>query len=145
MSLFARLRAGSQSAATIPYRYVKLRSGLPDDLDGVQNARDVVAENPGCRVIHGWLVSQDGILEKHVIVEDTATGKRFDVTPLERRVPFFEHPGTTDEFEGLWHQISMPAYAPTIRLVVQEVGDEMARPRGDGVSDSGPPGENADA
>ncbi len=79
-------------------------------------------------MIQGWLVSQDGILDKHVIVEDTATGERFDVTPLERRVPFFEHPGTSEEFEALWHQISMPAYAPPVRLVVREVGDEDSKP-----------------
>lgn len=143
MSLFARLRAGSQSAALISYKYIKLRSGLPDDLDSLQNARDVVAENPGFRLIQGWLSSQDGILEKHVIIENTATGDRFDVTPRERRVPFFEHPGTMEEFEGLWHQISLPAYSPAVRLVVQEV--ELESHRGSLASDMGPSGENADA
>lgn len=124
MSLFARLRAGSRSAVLIPYKYVKLRSGLPGDLDAYQNAKDVVAEKPGHRVVRGWLLFQDGILDKHVIVEDVATGERFDITPLERRVPFFEHPGTADEFEGLSHQISMPAYLPPVRLATIEASDE---------------------
>ncbi len=96
-------------------------------------------------MIQDWLVSRDGILEKHLIVEDTATGERFDVTPLERRVPFFEHPGTNDEFEGLWHEISMPAYSPPLRLVVHEAGDEITRHRGSVASDTGTSGENADA
>ncbi|MFD1984139.1 hypothetical protein ACFSOZ_15900 [Mesorhizobium newzealandense] len=110
----------------IPYKYVKLRSGLPGGYDAHENADDLVAESPGYRVVRGWLMSPGGILDKHFIVENILTGERFDVTPLDLRMPFFEHPGTKDEFEGLWHQISMPPYSPPVRLVVQDDMDRGA-------------------
>lgn len=137
MSLFPRLRAGSRSAVLIPYKYVKLRSGLPGGYDARENADDLVAESPGYRVVRGWLLSPGGILDKHFIVEDVQTGERFDVTPLDARVAFFEHPGTVDEFDRLWHQISMPPYLPPLQLVVQ-VTDDMDRHITVVRSDSGP-------
>jgi len=123
LSLFPRLRAGSKHAVSIPYKYVKLRSGLPGGYDARENAEELVAERPGYRVVRGWLMSPGGILDKHFIVENIQTGQRFDMTPLDRRTPFFEHPGTIEEFDGLWHQISMPPYSPAVQLVIQNMAD----------------------
>jgi hypothetical protein len=78
--------------------------------DACENSHDFVAEHPDWRVVRGWLMSPGDILDKHLIVENRRTGRRVDVTPIDPRVPFFEHPGTAEEFDGLWHQISMPAY-----------------------------------
>lgn len=129
MSLFPRLRAGSRSAALIAYKYVRLRSGVPDGRDAHENADEFVSERSGYRVVRGWLLSPAGILDKHVVVENIQTGERFDVTPLDTRVAFFEHPGTAEEFDGLWCQISMPPYSPPVRLVVPMVDDVDPRNR----------------
>ena len=123
MSLVARLRAGSRAAVLIPYRYVRLGSSPMDGYDAHENSHDFVAEHPDWRVVRGWLMSPGDILDKHVIVENPRTGQRFDVTPLDPRVPFFEHPGTAEEFDGLWHQISMPAYPRPGRPVVDATKD----------------------
>ena len=113
--------------------------------DAHENSHDFVAEHPDWRVVRGWLMSPGDILDKHVIVENPRTGQRFDVTPLDPRVPFFEHPGTAEEFDGLWHQISMPPYSPPARLVVIEASDEIEHRAGAGTSDAETSGGNADA
>ncbi len=116
-----------------------------DGCDAHENGNDFVAEHPDWRVVRGWLMSPGDILDKHAIVENLLSGQRFDVTPLDPRVPFFEHPGTAEEFDGLWHQISMPAYSPPARLVVMEASDETGRGASAVASDAGTFGEDADA
>lgn len=116
-----------------------------DGYDAHENSHDFVAEHPDWRVVRGWLMSPGDILDKHVIVENPLTGQRLDVTPLDPRVPFFQHPGTAEEFDGLWHQISMPPYSPPARLVVMEASDEIGRGESSVASDAGTSGGNADA
>ncbi|MEO5757649.1 MAG: hypothetical protein ABIQ51_12420 [Mesorhizobium sp.] len=144
MSLFTRLRAGSGSAVLIPYKYVELNSGVPDGRGSHENAHDFVTENAGYRVVRGWRMSEGGILDKRVIVESIRTGRRFDVTPPVARLAFFEHPGTADEYDGLWHQISLPPFPPPAPQPVQAAGD-MARAISILVSDAGVKMQEAEA
>ncbi|WP_421917102.1 hypothetical protein [Mesorhizobium sp.] len=118
MSLFTRLRAGSVSAGVVPYKFVLLESGIPKADRAHENVEAFVAERAGFSAVRGWLFLHGAILEKHVVVEQDRTGARFDVTPLMVSAPFFEHPGTVEEFEGLCRQISLPSWqspAPIVR------------------------------
>jgi hypothetical protein len=51
-------------------------------------------------------------------------------------MPFFEHPGTAEEFDGLWYQISMPPYSPPVQLVIQ-MADEIERGTSGAAPDEG--------
>lgn len=117
MSLFTRLRASSVSASVIPYKFVLLETGIPQAEKPRENVEAFVAERPGFRPIRGWLILYGSILEKHVVVEQIGSRFRFDVTPLMVSAPFFEHPGTVEEFEGLCEQISLPFWPGPAKIV----------------------------
>ncbi len=108
MSLFTRLRASSVSASVIPYKFVILESGIPNADMPQENVEAFITQRPGFKAVKGWLILHGAILEKHVVVEQIGSRFRFDVTPLMVSAPFFEHPGPSDEFDGLCGQISLP-------------------------------------
>lgn len=117
MSLFTRLRASSASASVIPYKFVLLESGIPKADRPHENVEAFITERPGFKPVKGWLILNGAILEKHVVVEQIGSRFRFDVTPLTVSSPFFEHPGTWEEFNGLCEQISMPFWPGPAQIV----------------------------
>jgi hypothetical protein len=74
-----------------------------------QNAGLWARENPGWKVVHGWLIfdyekTSRGLVplvnfNPHSVVEDPG-GERFDPTPsrASARYPFLEHEGTAQDF-----------------------------------------------
>lgn len=113
LTLFERLRAARLSASIVPFEAAPLKpvGWLPGGNAGAVEP-SMTQESDVC-LIRGWLVSAVAILDKHSIVEDTRTGRRFNVTPRAAGTPFFQHPGSAEEFDGLPAQISLPVYTPS--------------------------------
>lgn len=110
LTLFERLRAARLSASIVPFEARSLKSVGGPGRKAVTEP-SVTQDSDVC-VIRGWLVSAVAILDKHSIVEDTRTGRRFNVTPRAAGTPFFQHPGSAEEFDRLPAQISLPVYTP---------------------------------
>jgi hypothetical protein len=69
------------------------------------NAKRYVAENPGCRVVGGWLLedfADFSYFNAHSVVQ-TEDGSLLDPTPLRSVCSFLPHWGTEDEFAALRH------------------------------------------
>jgi len=112
LSLFERLRAARLSASIVPFEAVPPQSASGPPGTGAVALEPSMPHDSDVCVIRGWLVSAVAILDKHSIVEDIRTGRRFNVTPRAAGTPFFQHPGSAEEFDRLPAQISLPVYTP---------------------------------
>jgi hypothetical protein len=106
LQLARRLYQRRASGIVLPYRMLD-----PDHSEGQchQNAGKWARDNPGWKLIHGWLVfdyekTSRGIIPQvsfnpHSVVEDEG-GARIDPTPsrASQRYPFLEHEGAPADF-----------------------------------------------
>jgi hypothetical protein len=115
LMLARRLYARRATSIVVPYTILD-----PQHVEGQchQNAGIWARDNPGWKVVHGWLVfdyerTSRGLwplvqFNPHSVVEDS-NGVRIDPTPsrASQRYPFLDHEGTTKDFIRIVQGISL--------------------------------------
>jgi hypothetical protein len=106
LTLARRLYARRQAGIVAPYKMV---DASHREFDCHGNAGTWARDNPGCKVVHGWMVfdyerTSRGLVplvnfNPHSIIE-TDGGERYDVTPsrASQRYPFLDHEGDAESF-----------------------------------------------
>jgi hypothetical protein len=118
--LARRLYARRHTGVIVPYKMV---DASHPEFDCHQNAGLWARDNPGCKIVHGWMVFDHekvslGLIplvnfNPHSIIQ-TEDGGRYDVTPSQasQRYPFLDHEGDADDFVRIvqGHSISILSY-----------------------------------
>jgi hypothetical protein len=114
--LLADLRTRMSSAAVIPFREVRFKTGAVPQLNKChENVAAWVNENPRHKPVRGWLVVGDHLLNAHSVVAGL-DGVLFDITPLQTpRQRFLPHLGSQSEFWELPAEIHLVQF-PTETL-----------------------------
>lgn len=106
LTLAKRLYARRQTGIVVPYKMVDANH---QEFACHYNADAWARDNPGCKVVHGWIVfdherTSFGLVplvnfNPHSIIE-TDDGERYDVTPsrASQRYPFLDHEGDAEQF-----------------------------------------------
>jgi hypothetical protein len=104
--LARKLYACRHTGVVVPYKMV---DSSHREFGCHQNAGMWARDNPGCKVVHGWLVfdhekTSRGLVplvnfNPHSIIEGD-DGDRYDVTPshASQRYQFLDHEGDADDF-----------------------------------------------
>ncbi|WP_369725167.1 hypothetical protein AB8Z38_11610 [Bradyrhizobium sp. LLZ17] len=115
LTLAKRLYARRQDGIVVPYKMV---DETHREFECHQNAGTWARDNPGCRVVHGWMVfdhekTSRGLVplvnfNPHSVIE-TDGGERYDPTPsrASKRYPFLDHEGDPESFVRIVQGISL--------------------------------------
>jgi hypothetical protein len=103
--LGTRLYARRQNGVVIPYVEKHGAEWAPEQNWCHANVSRWVAENPGCKAVHGWLVFDLFLWARfsaHSVAEEP-DGTLIDITPshASRRYPFLPHEGDANAFVRL--------------------------------------------
>lgn len=104
------------SAVALPRRRALFADGSAPQPNACHaNAERYVSENPGSRIVRGWLVSSfhdyGAVFDRHSVVADAA-GDLMEITPLrDDNVTFVAHYGLEAVFWSAWGGVPQVIFA----------------------------------